>query len=162
MAFVPYEHFAIDTSLPFDEAVDRIAGLVEPKRVFRWPFSRQHKEFEGEVTPQDFKISRIIHYRNSFLPIINGQFVRTPLGTRLIVRMTLHPFVMAFMILWMGLLGLAFVMVLLKSDGKAAAPGMLAMLAFAYLLTTVAFKWEARKARNRFTELFAGRIQSLN
>ena len=155
MAFVPYEHFTIDTSLPFDEAVDRIAQRVEPKRFFRNPFSREHKEFEGSVTPQDFKISRIIHYRNSFLPIINGQFVKTPLGTRLIVRMTLHPFVIAFLILWLGLLGLTSVMALLKSEGKAAAPFMLAMLALAYLLTTGVFKWEARKARNRFMQLFA-------
>ncbi|HEX8494010.1 MAG TPA: hypothetical protein VF658_14285 [Pyrinomonadaceae bacterium] len=156
MAFVPYEHFTIDTSLPFDKAVDRIAQLIEPKRSFRNPFSREHKEFEGSVTPQDFKISRIIHYRNSFLPIINGQFVKTPLGTRLTVRMTLHPFVIAFLILWSGVIGLSFVMALRESDGKAAAPFMLGMLAFVYLLTTGAFKWEARKARRRFMQLFAG------
>ena len=158
MAFVPYEHFTIDTRLPFNEAVDRIARLVEPRQFFRWPFSRQHKEFEGTVTAQDFRISRIIHYRNSFLPIIKGQFARTPLGTRLSVKMTLHPLVIAFMIIWSVAASLGTMMALLKSDVKAALFAPLLMLAFIYLLATAAFKWESHKARNRLRELFAEKI----
>lgn len=158
MAFVPYEHFTIDTPLPFNEAVDRIARLVEPRQFFRWPFSRNHKEFEGTVTAQDFKISRIIHYRNSFLPIIRGQFVKTPLGTRLTIKMTLHPLVIAFMIIWSAGASLGTMMALLKSDARAAPFAPLLMLAFVYLLATVAFKLESRKARNRFMQLFADKI----
>lgn len=158
MAFVPYEHFTVDTALPFNEAVERIAPLVEPKRFFRNPFSRRHKEFEGAITAQDFKISRIIHYNNSFRPVIDGQFVRTPSGTRLTVKMTLHPFVIALWIFWLGLMGLGFVMALLRPYGKGIPLGLLAMMAFGYLLTIGAFKWEARKARNRLTQLFAEKI----
>lgn len=39
----------------------------------RFGLSRNHNLFEGEIEGTSFKISRIIHYRNSFLPILVGQ-----------------------------------------------------------------------------------------
>lgn len=153
MAFVPYEHLTIDTALPLNEAVDRITRLVEPYQFLR--FSRNHTEFQGKVTQQDFRITRIIHYRNSFIPIIKGRFVTNPLGTRIIIKMTLHPLAIAFMIFWMGAAGVMIVRALLQIDERTVVQPALAMMVFGYLLTTVAFKLESVKARKRLRQLFA-------
>lgn len=158
MAFIPYEHLEIQTSLALDEAVAGISKIVEPKKLFRNPFNRNHAAFQGEVRPDGFKISRIIHYRNSFLPTVNGRFEPSSVGTRVAVTMTLHPSVIAFGVLWFGMVGLfggAFLLAALTA--RQFDPAMLipvGMFVFGYLLFTLSFKWEARKARATLIELF--------
>ena len=104
MKFLPWDHYDIQTSLNREKVVELWGSEVEPRKWLR--FSRQHKTFEGEVTWQGFKIMRIIHYRNSFLPIIHGSFEQGGKGIDIKVRMRLHPFVIAFMCFWFGFLGL--------------------------------------------------------
>src|ERR1700722_1703335 len=38
-------------------------------------------EFEGDVSPREFSISRIISYRNSCIPMIQGRFESSASGT---------------------------------------------------------------------------------
>jgi hypothetical protein len=49
-----------------------------------------------------FRIRRDIRYRNSFLPLVWGNIVPTPMGARVVVTMFMHPLVLAFlgMLVW--------------------------------------------------------------
>jgi hypothetical protein len=73
---------------------------VEAPKI-RFGFSRHHAPYEGTVSETGFKISRIIHYRNSFLPVIRGRFEPQVDGTTAIhIHMGVHTFVIAFLGFW--------------------------------------------------------------
>ena len=73
LALIPYQKFEIRTRFSQNVTLGKIAALIEPRQFIRVPFSRDHKPFEGEIEGFAFKISRIIHYRNGFLPILIGE-----------------------------------------------------------------------------------------
>src|ERR1700733_10296347 len=54
-------------------------------------FTSDGFEFEGDVSPQGFNISRIISYRNSCIPVIQGRFEPSATGTRIVIEMNMHP-----------------------------------------------------------------------
>jgi hypothetical protein len=98
--FLPYDTFTLQTPDPLPIVLNRLAAQIEPTKTVRWHFSRHHLPYEGTLSEAGFQICRIIHYRNSFLPIIRGQFTSSPLGTSVHITMRLHPFVIAFSIFW--------------------------------------------------------------
>lgn len=69
---IPYTKFTLKTYLSAYETEQRLAAHVEPRKM-RWGLSRNHKFFSGTLENGKFNLNRIIHYRNSFLPIIVGQ-----------------------------------------------------------------------------------------
>lgn len=70
---IPYQRFEIKTRFSPNVTLGKIAELVESRQLIRTPFAKDHKPFEGELQGFSFKISRIIHYRNNFLPILIGE-----------------------------------------------------------------------------------------
>ena len=150
MKFLPYDSFEIETSFPLEDTIASLKSNVEPKRWLR--FSRNHKIFEGEVARDSFKIMRIIHYRNSFLPIIRGTFQQCRTGVKVIVRMGLHPFVIAFIYIWFGGVGIgiiAFLKQLLRNQIQPSPMIFIpfAMLLFGWALVSGGFWFEARKVK---------------
>lgn len=150
MKLLPYESYEIHTALTLEEAFTLLQSDVEPKKWLR--FSRRHKTFEGEVSWQGFKITRIIHYRNSFLPIIRGRFKQGELGLNVNVRMHLHPFVIAFMCFWLGGVGLGICMMGegIVSGQTDFSPFLLVpfgMLLFVWLMVSGGFWSEAKKTK---------------
>jgi hypothetical protein len=154
----PFQRFGLETSLPVSEALKRLIEAVEPRRM--WRISRPQHDFEGVVSLTAFKISRIILYRNSFLPIIFGTIQARPQGgTRVEVMMRMHWFVIAFMLVWeaVPLVILTAVLLGLHLGGgalarpRAAGPGLygmlIGMLIFGYGMCSIAFNIEARRAR---------------
>ncbi len=73
MLVLPYERLTIETALPIEEAQRRLADAIEPKRAIRWAWSASAKPFQGTIAGDRFEMSRVIRYRNSFLPQISGQ-----------------------------------------------------------------------------------------
>jgi hypothetical protein len=161
MLFFPYERLTLETSLTVNEVVAALSGYVEPKRFWRNPFSRDHKDYQGLVSAEGFKMSRIIHHRNSFLPVIKGRMHPMTRGARVEVTMSLHPFIAAFWVLWLAILGsgsLTGGAAWLASPRDALRLAPVAMFAFGYLLCTLSFKWESRKERQFLLELLDGRL----
>src|SRR5260370_40603488 len=82
-----------------------ICGPVafEPTKWLRNPLSHARLPYEGRIDRNQFKISRIIHHRNSFLPTIIGS-VRVD-GTGAVIDATLRPHfsVIVFLALWCGI-----------------------------------------------------------
>ena len=108
---MPLKVVAFDSPYDPDEVRRRLVSAVSPGVNF-WGTpkpsvgeSGQPPEFLGKVHDRDFKIRRIIGYRNSFLPIIRGTVVQKPGGgSHVRLVMALHLAIAAFMIGWFGLL----------------------------------------------------------
>lgn len=92
---IPYKHFVINTKLSNEEARRLVEKNIAPSRsIFQARIPG--KEFEGSTGSDGFTINRIISYRNSFLPVLNGRFKPNKLGTKIDVYVTLHPIILVF------------------------------------------------------------------
>src|SRR5713101_785107 len=98
----PFRKFAIDTELSQAEIVERLRGIVEPGGAFLAGLGGTKKLFAGQVSPQGFKITRLIYYGNGSLPVVIGTFEPGPNGARVQVTMRPTQFALAFGILWFG------------------------------------------------------------
>lgn len=125
--------------------------------------SSNHKPYEGFIDVNSFNITRIIGYRNSFIPRIKGQIEKSINGTTIRIKMRLHPLVLAFMTFWLGGVTLAFFVFLSDSIGNETLEPVVfipvVMFAFGYGLTTGAFKYESSKSKHFLTELLEGEIE---
>src|SRR5258708_30199100 len=126
MKFLTYERFKIRTVLSKQEVLKRLDNAIEPKRYFRF-FGSREKHYEGKIDGSHFEVSRIIGYRNSFLPMIKGDVQSEISGCSISISMQPHILVIAFMIFWLGGVG-GFFLVTLGSfisslaQTSAAAP----------------------------------------
>ena len=157
---IPYTKFTLKTYLSTYEAEQKLAAHVEPRKL-RWGLSRNHKFFTGTLENGKFNLNRIIHYRNSFLPIIVGQIHDDLDTSRIEITMRLHYFVMVFMALfllfWLFITGSFF----LPSDvGDGGAFPIATFFGFIFLFYGISmafFNYEANKARRHLEEIFSGR-----
>jgi hypothetical protein len=151
LRFFPYDHFSLFSRHDSPELTQRLKQNVAPSKFFR--FRRPDESYQGVVFENRFKISPVIGYRNSFLPVITGKFSRHHAGTKIQVSQRLHVVVTSFLILWCAVVlsigGFISFSSLGASVNGAAEFEMfpLLMLLFAWVLTTGGFWWEARHTR---------------
>jgi ABC-type iron transport system FetAB permease component len=153
----PSDSFEIETTLSPEEIVESLQSAIEPAKVFR--FSSKHATFQGKLTADGFKMSRIIHYRNSFLPIIHGTFRAGDSGRIVSIKMRLNLFVAAFMWVWFTGVGLAiFVFTFAFLKGKIQSSPILlipfGMLVFGWALVSGGFWFEAKKQKPILIAMF--------
>lgn len=152
-ALFPYREFQFETRLSPEEVGARLAAAVEPARWF-FQFREPRRPFEGAVGSGEFRITRVIGYRNAFLPVVSGRVVATAGGSRVEGTMELHPAVEVFMTLWLGgvLLGcfatgcFAAREALAGRSPKPALAVPFGMFAFGWGVTAFGFGFEVRKA----------------
>lgn len=166
--YLPIEKFVYVTRLRPDEVLDRLESVTEPRKnlrigVFSLFSADRHREYEGEIRENAFRISRIIYYRNSFLPTIQGSVSEDDGRTLIRVKMQLNDFVKVFVIIWMSLVSIAVIgMTLAVLTSRTFHPTLLipyGMWVFGYLLTVVAFKLEALKSKRFFATLLQAEIE---
>ena len=159
LTFFPHRHLQVRTPLPCDEVLRRLSEVVEPKQWFRFPFFGKHRPYEGVVSANGFRISRVIDYRNSFLPMIDGRVSPDAHGTVVDVSLSLHPFTSVFMAVWLGLtgvLGIVFLVGVLLGHGSGEPVFSLVplgMCAFGYLLMHGGFAFEVGPVRKLLHEV---------
>jgi hypothetical protein len=112
-------------------------------------------EFEGDISPKGFCISRIIRYRNSCLPEVRGTFEPSNAGTKIVIEMKMHP--IGYVVL-VGGMAFLFVMLLLFV-GAEEAPSVAAFAPFAipwlvYLGCWVGFTSEAQIAHRSLSQIW--------
>ncbi|MCB8966977.1 MAG: hypothetical protein H6660_08775 [Ardenticatenaceae bacterium] len=155
---IPYTRFTLKTYLNAQEAERRLAERTRARRWLRSFLSKPDpsQPFEGVVENGRFNINRIINYRNSFLPIIVGQF-HDDLGfTRIEITMRLHYFVMAFMGIWFfAFCPVGFMFFVSDDMGR----GEFIILFFGFILFFIfmilaTFNYEANKARRTLEEVW--------
>ena len=157
MRFAPYRRFAIETDLPPEVVLRLLAECIETR--FLWnPFARDKKPYQGRVEGRSFSMSRIIWYRNSFLPLVKGSV--GPRGAGALVRVRMRPFLLGlgFVAAWMGMcaFGVALVLARHALDPSALLP--LGMCAFGYLVLMVGFGPEATKTTEFLRDQLKGRV----
>ena len=157
MKYLPYEHITYKTNLSEQEVLTRLSGFVEPKK---FGLGRNYiKEYEGSIDNNSFEISRVIQYRNSFLPDINGIIQKNNNGTEIQVIMRLNLFVLIFLLFWCSISTCVFIMITLTQKKISVEFFMpLLMLIFVYALTMVCFKIESKKSKEYLRRSFEAEI----
>jgi len=163
--YLPFENYSLTTNLSTTEIYKRLSDNIEPRKAFRFSLFNQNstKPYEGEIYGNTFSMSRIINYRNSFLPIIKGDISMFAGQTQINIKMRPVTFVLIFISFWLGTVGLLCVSMLLvgllqiKQLLKTGFSPMVlipfGMFIFGYLLTTLAFKAESSKSKKFLTTL---------
>ncbi|WP_330745640.1 hypothetical protein [Chryseobacterium sp. CP-77] len=160
MKYLPFERITYKTNLSEKEVLTRLSGFVEPKK---FGLGKNYiKDYEGSVDNNSFEISRVIQYRNSFLPQINGKIQNGNNGTQIQVTMSLNAFVFFFLIVWCSFALIFFIGVSIKAiREKEIAVELflpLGMLLFVYALTMVGFKSESKQAKEYLRRSFDAEI----
>ena len=156
---LPYHRLVFESQFRKEEIIRRLSAEVARRRISFGIFENRREKFEGEVSETGFKINRIIRYRNSFRPVIEGEFSPLVKGVRIDVRLRLHTMVMIFSLLWLGF-GLvasgAVIFQFISTGGFATGMFIpIAMWLFYIPLMTIAFGVEANKAVKLLSEIFA-------
>jgi hypothetical protein len=164
MKFLPSEKIIYKTKLTETEVLKRLSEHIEPVKAFRVTlFSNDAtKPYQGLVKGLSFEITRIIRYRNSFLPIIVGVIEKNYDGTTINVQMRLHRFVLIFLCIWMIPMGgfaiMMLIAVLKGSEWNGISFMPLGMVLFAYALTIGGFNFESSKSKKDLQAIFEADI----
>jgi len=143
----PFRKFEFITPISTSHATRVLEEIIEPPRKWGRPTSTKLGYFEGKVAGNRFKINRIIYYRNSFVPMIDGNFRRDGSGTIVTVNMRLMWLVV---VIWFGIIAfLAWSSVAV--DSRLAGPFgsrivLLGITLFIYIVATIPFAVEVRIA----------------
>lgn len=160
MKFLPYDRFSINTPQHRLEVIDKLDAKIEAPKAIRWGFSHNHAPYEGKISTSGFEIHRIIHYRNSFLPMIQGRFESTAAGTTIHITMRLNSFVTAFLIFWFFMWYSATIPIfLLTAFPEGFAVDSLLFLGAPIILLFIfraAFWSEANRSRRELTQIILG------
>lgn len=149
---MPFFFITLRTSMTPVQAAAAVDGVSREKRSLSEFFETMGQpdanQFIGKVDSAGFKLTRVIGYQNSFLPVITGRFVATPAGTEVRVTMRLVVWVYAF---------IAFVVLSgLPSPGAASAKSFWLPGVFVVLLTLAGFIPEVIAARGRLRKVLDG------
>jgi hypothetical protein len=166
---IPYTRFTLKTYQTVDEAECRLREHIELRKLSHvwqpynlkyftglrsWWHSHEHKYFIGNLTDGNFSINRIIHYRNSFLPVIIGQ-IHSDLGmSRIEITMRLSYFVgIILTAFWLFILS-GFLFSPQTGIDKSGAITFLGFFIFFYGVVMGFFNYEVNKARRYLEKIF--------
>ncbi|MCP5093946.1 MAG: hypothetical protein GY943_00175 [Chloroflexi bacterium] len=153
MYLIPFVQLVIKTVLTADQVREILSGEIDTRRLLR--LSREHPYFEGTIEHNAFKMSRIIHYRNTSLPVILGEIRDEIDRTTVTIRMRLNWIVIVFMIFWLVAVTAVTAGLMLGFITDVDFPPLfppITML-FLYVGTLIFFHWEANKAQKYLREL---------
>jgi hypothetical protein len=166
--YLPVENYVMTSKLSVEDVKKRLADNIQPKGPIRLSaFNRNtDKLYEGHIFGDTFTISRIINYRNSFLPVITGQVSTVQGKTQINVKMSPVPVVLVFISIWLGIIGLVCLGVILvgliqfkQVLQNGFSPMILipfGMLIFGCLLTNRAFKAESKISKEFLNRILEG------
>ncbi|OCR02239.1 hypothetical protein BCD67_10840 [Oscillatoriales cyanobacterium USR001] len=155
----PYEKFTINSFLNPHLVRQKLLDVVEPPKAIRWGFRQSEKPYEGEIGEHSFMITRIINYRNSFLPVIKGKISPEGMGSKIEIEMKLHTFVFVFILFWLGMVGniciFSLISIIYEKNFSSGTIIPFLMFIFVFLLTSIAFKTEANIAKKFLIDLLS-------
>lgn len=120
---------------------------VEPRKALRVGW--QHKLYEGEVSREGFKITRLSHGEYTFPPVIHGAFRQGPRGVNVKIRMVPHPYVLT------GMVGLLIFVAIAHNPLPFFAQVVATIFVEAIFIGS--FWAEAKKAKKELLDIFQGR-----
>ena len=165
MKFLPFENIVYQSGLNVEENLRRLNEVIEPEKNFRWTgifASKDHKPYEGTLKENEFKIRRILHYRNSFQPVIEGVIDEKVDGSTIKIKMRLHLLVIGFMIVWFIFMMSFFTgseMFTFDKEDYFSSFFPVILLVFGYIITMGGFKYESIKTKKYLKELFEAEMK---
>lgn len=153
IALIPYQTFEIKTRMSQEAAQQTLEEIVESRKVFRLGISRNHNLFEGNIEGTSFKISRIIHYRNGFLPVLIGQIQDDLDASTLKIKARPMWFIIIFWTFFLLAVGIGG---FITGDLLSEAWLILPFSFFFYVMPTALFNVEVYKAKKMLGEKFEG------
>jgi hypothetical protein len=162
LKFFPYDSFTVETTSTVSLLVQTLQQHIGRRQFWYSVWGKVEQEFEGTATEKGFKVSRIINYHNSFLPIMIGRFEEGPGSTRVIVRMRLHDYTLAMMSLIFVIM--VYLVVGIMESGLQSNEALLGTFGFpavvlvvAYIMTIFGFSHEAEESRKILVNILEGR-----
>ncbi|AFY82768.1 hypothetical protein [Oscillatoria acuminata] len=154
----PSQRFTITTYLSPDAVQKRLMEVVEPPLTgIQFQRKRSDKLYRGQIGEHSFKIARIIYYRNSFLPQIEGRIKAHGRGSQIDIEMKLHTVVIIFMGVWLSIIGqvaLLSLFALFQEDFEPAFLMPVGMVIFGLALPWIGFLPQAKGSKQFLMELF--------
>jgi hypothetical protein len=150
-------HLVLDSALPADE-VTRLLQREITASPRKWGENRPQL-FEGTFENGRFEMARLVRGRNSFRPMMTGTVSPGQTGTRLNVRLQLHPFVLVVAVVFALVAGT--IASIAAPDIPAPGGSLLArLLAMAVVMVIVAGlgSIEARISTKILANLVAARV----
>jgi len=147
---IPFDHFTLKLPIKCNSTLNTVDQHTHEIRLGH-SFNPLNKGFSGNVSDSGFKIRRAVEYQNSFSPIIIGSVASHNEHCILMIKMRMHYFVMAFMLVWLtGALALSF------GAFSFALSGTNAFITFliGYALMMNSFWKEAQKAKQELNMIF--------
>jgi hypothetical protein len=156
MNILPYEHILYDSDLSLEEVIKKLNLIVEPPKLFRLSGLKEKmasNKYEGELKEDSFKINRIVNYRTSLLPIVQGKIKQIEGRTTLKLKMRLNYFSLIFMIIWFGGIGTVCGKIIASNiEYQLLDVVPFAMFVFPYFIILLGFKNEVDKTKKDLTE----------
>lgn len=167
MKILPFDRFSLVTTKSADEIQIVLGKAVRKPKWFEIRFSLgpfgkppEHR-YEGSFEETGFKISPVIRYQNSFLPVIVGRFEPHHIGLKISVIQRMNIVVTGFVAVWVSLVGVAAVVfpVIGQTTSGESVPLEFRflpvfMLFFAWALATGGFWREARHTKEELKLMF--------
>jgi hypothetical protein len=156
MKILPLDSFTIFTPDTVSVVLQRLSAKIEASKIFR--FSTEHAPYQGTISEQGFQISRI-HYRNLFIPVIQGRFEAQSHQTAVHIQISLHPAAMAFLGFWF-LFWYSAVAPIMLADAMAVnmAALFLGMPLVVVVMIWVVFWTEANRSRSELAQIIQGQV----
>lgn len=164
MKYLPYENITYRTKLDVEEVFKRLNEIIEPVQGVRMPVifgGGDHKPYEGSIKGMSFKISRVIGYRNSFLPVIKGVVEKDNRGVKVHVKMglTIMDWV-STLIVYVGLMFIAnFMFIFNVMNSQVLILIFVGVPIFIYGTTQFVFKSESIESKKYFAKLLDAEIE---
>lgn len=155
-----FEKITLKSSLSKNEILQRLADYIEPEKKIRFRFfwTPITKPYEGMISGDQFRVKRIINYRNSFLPEVNGNIEETVVGNMVTLEMRLSLFVRIFAGIWFTMLVIGIISIaIMESQGEITASFALIPMAALVVIASAMFlsyRYECKKARKDLQYLF--------
>lgn len=155
----PSEKITYKTPLSKEEVLRILSENVEKSTHF-WDFLKKtEKPYRGKIFSENFEIQRVIRYRNSFLPIINGEIQQKNTHTEIHIKMQMILFVQIFLIIWFSivfvmLFSVFFSVFFLKETSIWSVVLPLFFLTFGFALSYFGFTSETKKSKNWLQQIF--------
>jgi len=148
---IPFTWWTISSKLSAEEAYMRLLPRLEQRSWFRWGLGQYHFPFEGSASQKGFNINRVIRYRNSFLPMLYGNFTMNRDQLKIQVVAMIHPFVLVFLI---SILGTMVGNIRNESDSGNALRNLASIALPVYIIIQALFVYELYKAKRFLNETF--------
>jgi hypothetical protein len=155
MKYFLYERYTLSTKLPVTEVRQRLEANLEPGQ--NLPFIARHATthpYIGSLDPDGFIMRRVLSWHNSWQPITNGNFINTPEGTNIYVRIHPHVMPLLFMTFWTFVIASVFIGAIF-AHALIFSIFPLSLLITAHTLILLNFNKESAKTRTFLAKLLA-------